>query len=112
MKGQAGRVVADDEHRLLRSVPPGCGAVEIDEGDLELHGSPQADVVPVMGVGSPIAVAEEAVSAHLVLVGPLAALDDGDRRDAQRDLRQDRWLEDALGTHQRYSVARPAESLL
>jgi hypothetical protein len=69
------RLILHDEHRPRGLVEAGDDAVPVEQRRLPLHRQPEADVVAVARVGSPIPVAEETALHEPVVVGPLAMLD-------------------------------------
>jgi len=76
-EGEGIGIVADDEYGPDGQVAPLDDAVEVDEGDLVLHGTAQADVVSVMGICAAIAIEQEAVRGEAVVVWPIRSGGDG-----------------------------------
>jgi len=74
--------VEDDEDWPGSEVLPAHDAVEVDERCLACHCQPQSPVVPVFGVGPPVAVDQQTVGIDLVFVRPRAPFDDRDGREA------------------------------
>lgn len=75
-------VVSDDINWPLCGVQARYDSVKVNKRNSLLHGRPKTDVVSVVWVGSPIAVAKQAVSAEGVVIGTCLALDDGLGHDA------------------------------
>ena len=50
----------------------------------------------MLGISAPVPINQESVRAELIGIGSVSTLDDRGGSDAQRQLGQDRWLEDAL----------------
>src|SRR2546426_860986 len=79
---------------------------------MALHARPQPGVVSMVRIGAAIAVAKESAVDDPVVVGALSVLDRRGGRDGKGDLRQDGWLEDALGPDQGDSGAFEVEAAL
>src|SRR5207237_4843931 len=63
-------------------------------------------------VCSSIPVTQQTVLAERIVVGACLALNHWHRGDAQWDLAQQSWFEDALGAHERYALSFVGEPLL
>ena len=105
------RVITDDEHRPLGSVPSGYCPVQVHQWYLTLHGPSKTHVVAVSDIRPAVAITKEPIRTHLVLVRSLSSLDDGDGGDAQRDFGNNGRLEDARRPHERDSLSLPHEPL-
>ena len=110
-EGQGRRVVVDDEHRPLGVVPAWRGPEQVHEWELALHRSAKPDVVMVERVRPSVAVPQEAVGTHRILVGPSLAFHDRDRCDAQGRVGQRCRLEDPLRSHEGHTLAVDVEAL-
>jgi len=100
------RVISYDEHGPHRYVLPGHDAMEVHQRRTLPHGHPEAFVLAMVWVAGAVAVEDETLRAHLVIVG---AMHRGG--DSKRDLGKDCGLEDALARDERDTCPLELEPL-
>jgi hypothetical protein len=97
-EAEASRIVGHNAHWPDRSVLARDNTEEVDQRDTASHGESEADIVPVLRVSPAVTVDEETARADAVLIRARLSLDDWDRGDAERHLRENGGLESASGT--------------
>src|SRR5207244_355913 len=100
-KGQTIRIVRDTEYRPRRLVEARDDPVQVDEWRLAKHGGPETDVVAMIRVGAPVAIAEASLR-EAVVVGAVTPLDRRSSRNGQRHFRKYRGFEYALRAYERH----------
>ncbi len=69
---------------------------KVNQRRLALHCPLQTGIIRVKRIGTPIAITKEPIFSHLVFVGPGPPLNDRNRRNTYRHIRQNCWLEYSL----------------
>jgi hypothetical protein len=98
-KSQMLRIVTDDVDGPFGCVQAWHDPMEVDKRHLALHRQSETDVLMMARIRAAIAVSQQTVVAKRVIVGTRLSLDDGNRRNTERNRLKHSWLEDTLRTH-------------